>query len=66
MKDAVGNEICLGDTVAFARRSGNSAEMVIRKVVDLEDKGYSKAVKVETPSGRTGWTGPSNMVVLGK
>lgn len=65
MKDVVGNDICIGDTVALARRSGNSAEMVIRKVVDLEDKGYSKSVKVEAPSGRSGWTSPNNLVVLG-
>ena len=64
MDDVCGNEICIGDTVALARRSGNSAEVVIRKVIDLDDKGYSKSVKVEAPSGRSGWTSPSSMVVV--
>lgn len=65
MDDVCGNEICVGDTVAMARRDGNSAEMVIREVIELEDKGYSKSVKVKAPSGRSGWTSPCRLVVLG-
>ena len=66
MKDVVGSIIEVGATVALARRSGNSAEMVIRKVITLEDKGYSQSVQVEAPSGRKGWTSPKNLVVISK
>jgi hypothetical protein len=46
LKDVLDQDISIGDTVCMARRYGNSAQMAVRKVVDLEDKDYSKSVKV--------------------
>lgn len=60
-KDICCNEICVGDTVALAKRDGNSAKMVIRKVLEIEGNN----VKLGTPSGRSGWSWAENMVVIG-
>lgn len=59
-KDVCDNVIRKGATVALAKRSGNSAEMVIRKVLEVE----GNQVKVEAPSGRSGWTYSKNLVVI--
>lgn len=69
-KDAIGQEISVGDTVAVAKRAGNTASMEVRMVKSLSyDKGARRRCKwnvevAKSESSRTGWTFPSRLVVI--
>lgn len=62
-KDVLGNIIKEGDMVVLAIRSGNSAELVVRKIVGFDEKGYAITVNPKTGfKGRGANT--SNMAVV--
>ena len=66
MKDVVGREIQVGDTVALATRVGNSAELKLREVLGFKVERFNREfAKVKNPeTGRTSWASVSNMLVV--
>lgn len=58
-KDVLNQEILVGDVVCLAVRSGNSAHLVVREVLEVE----GRSVKVRPlGSNRSGWTVAENIV----
>jgi len=58
IKDYLGNEIAIGDTVAFGYRDGNSGAITVKEIKAFDDKGF-----VQFTTG--GWTSPTKCIVLG-
>lgn len=63
IKDFLGQEIKIGDTVVLASRVGNSAYMKLRQVLAVDDTEYNN-VKIMSEHQRSGWTSASKLVVV--
>lgn len=66
-KDMLGNKTQAGDTVALASRVGNSVEMKIRLVEEVDPNKSVRTVKVTNLStGRSAYPSTSNMINITK
>jgi len=47
LTDVAGQEIRVGDYVAYPQMSGRSVQMVLGKLIEIDDKGRAKVVRME-------------------